>query len=93
MKDRYTKNTFADFLHDAARRWRQREALYHEGRRFTFEQLRTHVDCVAKGLLALGVSQGDKVTLWMPNRPEWIFSSVFAPLISSMSCASPIRAS
>ena len=30
------------------------------------------VDAVAKGLLSLGIAPGDKVALWMVNRPEWI---------------------
>ena len=30
------------------------------------------VDAAAKGLLALGIAPGDKVALWMVNRPEWL---------------------
>ena len=34
--------------------------------------MHTRVDAVAKGLLSLGIAPGDKVALWMVNRPEWI---------------------
>ena len=74
MSDWYPKRTFADLLADAAKRWGPREALFHEGRRFTFDALEAHVDATAKGFLKLGVSPGDRVALWMSNRPEWIFA-------------------
>jgi len=56
----------------AARRWGGREAVYFRGRRQTFADLAAGVDRVARGLIALGVRPGDKVALWLLNRPEWI---------------------
>ena len=56
----------------AARRWGGREALVFRGRRQTFADLAAGVDRVARGLIALGVRPGDKVALWLLNRPEWI---------------------
>ncbi len=56
----------------AARRWGVREALCFKERRWTFAELAAGVDRVARGLIALGVRRGDKVALWLPNRPEWI---------------------
>src|SRR5438094_9299294 len=56
----------------AARRWCPREGLAFQGTRWTFAELDARVDAVAKGLLALGIAPGDKVALWMVNRPEWI---------------------
>src|SRR5215831_13229387 len=35
--------------------------------------LRKRADDVAAGLLALGVRRGDRVGIWAPNRPEWLF--------------------
>ncbi|RPH78237.1 MAG: hypothetical protein EHM88_16350, partial [Candidatus Rokuibacteriota bacterium] len=63
----------------AARRWGAREALCFRGRRSTFADVATGVDRVARGLIALGVRPGDRVALWMPNRPEWI-EAAFAVL-------------
>src|SRR5262249_38055695 len=60
----------------AARRWGPREALCFKGRRATFAGVATGVDRVARGLLALGVKPGEKVGLWMLNRPEWIETAV-----------------
>jgi fatty-acyl-CoA synthase len=56
----------------AARRWGEREALCFRDARSTFADLAAGVDRVARGLVALGVRAGDKVALWMLNRPEWI---------------------
>jgi len=56
----------------AARRWGAREALAFQGKRWSFADVHTRVDAVAKGLLGLGIAPGDKVALWMVNRPEWI---------------------
>jgi fatty-acyl-CoA synthase len=63
----------------AARRWGAREALCFRGRRSTFADVAAGVDRVARGLIALGVRPGDRVALWMPNRPEWI-EAAFAVL-------------
>jgi fatty-acyl-CoA synthase len=36
--------------------------------------LRKRADDVAAGLLALGVRRGDRVGIWSPNRPEWLYA-------------------
>ena len=42
--------------------------------KYTFKQLREKFDAVAKGLMALGLAQGDKVALWANNLPEWVYT-------------------
>ena len=64
--------TFGELVDTAASRFGASEALYCQGRRWSFSELRSDVDRAAKGLIHLGVAPGDKVALWMPNRPEWI---------------------
>jgi fatty-acyl-CoA synthase len=56
----------------AARRWGAGEALCFRDRRSSFAALAAGVDRVARGLLAQGVAPGERVGLWMLNRPEWI---------------------
>src|SRR5262245_31313819 len=56
----------------AAARWGAREALCFQDRRQSFADLDAGVDRAARGLIALGVAPGDKVAVWMLNRPEWI---------------------
>jgi fatty-acyl-CoA synthase len=52
-----------------------REALVDavSGRRWSYRELAHEVDAVALGLLALGVRRGDRVGIWSPNCPEWVF--------------------
>jgi fatty-acyl-CoA synthase len=72
MADWYVKRRFGDLPREAAARWGAREALLFQGRRWSFAQLADDVDRAAKALLALGVEPGEKVGLWLPNRPEWV---------------------
>jgi fatty-acyl-CoA synthase len=70
--DWFAKQTIGALPQRAAERWGARQALCFEDRRITFAELATGVNRVAKGLIALGIRPGDKVALWMLNRPEWI---------------------
>jgi len=72
MGDWYVKQTIGLLPERAARQWGAREALAFQGRRWTFAEVHARVDAMAKGLLSLGIAPGDKVALWMVNRPEWI---------------------
>ena len=73
MPEWFEKKTFGALPDEAARRWGHREALCHEDRRWSFTQLQEEVNRTAKGLIRLGVQPGDKVSLWVTNRPEWLF--------------------
>ena len=72
--DWYVKKPFAMLLRDATERWGHREALFHEGKRWSFVELEAEVDTASRGFIALGIQPGDHVALWMPNRPEWFFA-------------------
>jgi fatty-acyl-CoA synthase len=65
--------TFAQLIDRAAERWPDREALWFEGRRWTFAEQRAEVDRAAKALVAAGVRHGDHVCLWLGNSPEHVF--------------------
>lgn len=42
------------------------------GLRLTFRQLEDHTRRVARGLMAHGVTAGDRVAVWATNVPEWV---------------------
>jgi fatty-acyl-CoA synthase len=42
-----------------------------QGRRWTYAELNTEIDVVARGLMALGIEKGDRVGIWSPNCAEW----------------------
>ena len=75
-RDWFPKRTIGSLLDERAERDGAREALVFEGRRSTFAELAREVDAVARGLLALGIAPGDKVSLWMMNQPEWIHAAL-----------------
>src|SRR5262245_21548632 len=70
--DWFEKQTIGMLPGEAARRWGSREALCFKDRRISFAALAAGVDRLARGLIAQGIQPGDKVALWMLNRPEWI---------------------
>ena len=43
----------------------------HQGIRLTYGELVEAVDAVGRGLLALGIEQGDRVGIWSPTCAEW----------------------
>jgi len=72
MADWFEKSTVGMLPRRAAERFGNREALAFKSERWSFEQLAESVDRTAKGFLQLGVQAGEKVSLWVPNRPEFI---------------------
>jgi len=72
MADWFRKTTFGSLPDRAVERFGDREALYFNGERWSFAQLAEGVNRSAKALISLGIKPGDKVSLWVPNRPEFI---------------------
>ncbi|XP_075889197.1 medium-chain acyl-CoA ligase ACSF2, mitochondrial-like [Nelusetta ayraudi] len=79
-------HTVSQSLDSSAQRWPDREAVIflQDGIRKTFSQFQHDVDKVAAGLLAVGLSPGDRLGVWGPNTYEWIlfqFASAKAGII------------
>ncbi|MCY3618103.1 MAG: AMP-binding protein [Acidimicrobiaceae bacterium] len=51
-----------------------RDALVsvEQGLRYTYTEFAAEVDLLARGLMAIGVAQGDRVGIWSPNYAEWV---------------------
>jgi len=69
MGDWYDKKSFATLLTEAAARWGDREALFHEGLHWSFVGLQAEVNAAARRFLAVGIRPSDGESAWMPNRP------------------------
>jgi fatty-acyl-CoA synthase len=50
----------------------------HQQVRYSFRELHTEVERVARGLMALGVSRGDRVGIWSANCAEWLITQYAA---------------
>lgn len=66
--------TIGDLPARGAALWGDRDALVFGERRWTFVAFAEEVDAAARALVAAGVAPGDKVALWVVNRPEWLFA-------------------
>jgi len=66
--------TIGENLRRVAARFGDREAMVDvpSGRRWTYRQLDADTDTLARGLLAAGISTGERVGIWSPNCPEWV---------------------
>src|SRR3981081_745200 len=66
--------TIGDNLRRTVERFADNEALVvpHQGYRATYAQLWEQVGQVARGLMARGVTRGDRVSIWAPNRSAWV---------------------
>ncbi len=61
-------------MFDAARARRpQHDAVVCEGRRWSYGETGARSEGIAAGLAALGIGAGDRVILFLSNRPEFLF--------------------
>ncbi|WP_439032045.1 AMP-binding protein [Gordonia terrae] len=54
------------------------------GREWTYDEFHRDVRAVAAGLVRLGVSVGDRVGIWSPNRFEWVLTQYAAAEIGAV---------
>src|SRR5438094_6295701 len=59
-------------------RFGERDALIvrHQGRRWSYRDLRQRVDAFAAGLLTLGLLPGERIGIWSPNNAEWVVAQL-----------------
>jgi fatty-acyl-CoA synthase len=69
-------DTIGENLDAAVRRFPDHPALIDVpvGRRWSYAELAADVDALALGLLAVGVTVGDRVGIWAPNCAEWVLT-------------------
>ncbi len=73
--DETLKNlTLGQLLDQAAARFPDNDAVVYVDRdlRMTYRQFGEVVDRLARGLMALGVQNGEKVAIWATNIPYWV---------------------
>ncbi|HEY3066026.1 MAG TPA: AMP-binding protein [Methylomirabilota bacterium] len=70
-RSRFEDATAPALLDAIAAAYPEREAMVFGDERVTFAELRRRTLVLARGLAALGIGAGDKVAVWLPNRPAW----------------------
>ncbi|WP_198408700.1 fatty acid CoA ligase family protein [Desulfotalea psychrophila] len=66
--------TIAEHFADVVRRFPEQEAIVSlpQEKRLSYRELADAVDELAKGLLGIGFTKGDRIGLWSTNNIEWL---------------------
>ena len=64
----------AGIIDRAALNFPDKTALVFDRSRFSYERLKSASERVALYLRELGIRQGDRIAIFMPNRPEWVIA-------------------
>ena len=70
----YPHISFAQMLSESATRYPENVAVIFKDLNLTYRELDSLVNTFANALHGLGISKGDRVCLYMTNRPEYIVS-------------------
>lgn len=68
----------------AAATFGDREALVDGDRRWTFSELVREIERCARSFVALGLRPHDRVAVWAPNSPEWMFAALGAQMVGGV---------
>ena len=73
-------------LRDTAARFGDREAFVDcvAGLRVTYAEFLSEVEACALGLLAMGITTGDRIGIWAPNRLEWAIAQYASAAIGAI---------
>ena len=66
----YPQKTMYQLLRETARQHPANVAYTFQGKQTTYAQFMKRIDATARGLIAMGICKGDKVTVCMPNTPQ-----------------------
>src|SRR5262249_33198038 len=66
-----------------AARFPERESIVATDQRISYRAFHAETRRYARALLAQGVDRGDKVAVWLPNRPSWIFTQQACAMIGA----------
>ena len=69
---------------EIASKYPEKDAIVFHDQRITYRLLRERANRFAKGLLRLGVRRDDKVAVWMPNSPEWVYAFLASAKIGAV---------
>ena len=84
--------TIPDLLAAAVDRHSDREAVVFRAQniRWDYARFATEIDRLAGGLLRLGITKGDRVGIWSPNRVEWVLTQFATARIGAiLVCINP----
>ncbi|HEY0756082.1 MAG TPA: AMP-binding protein [Ktedonobacteraceae bacterium] len=75
---------YDQLLRMAAYRVPDRTAIIYHNQYFTYREVVSMVNCIANSLHNLGIRKGDRICLFMTNRPEYTISFIAAASIGAV---------
>ncbi|MBS3817658.1 MAG: AMP-binding protein [Candidatus Thermoplasmatota archaeon] len=78
------ETTIGQLLSDKAEEHPDKEAIIFDDRRITYEELNEKAERLANFLRERGIGRDDKVSIWLPNLPEWIIAWFAVPKIGAV---------
>ena len=66
----YPSKTMYQLLRETAKKYPASVAYTFQGKKTTYTQFMSRIESAARGLVAMGIGKGDKVTICMPNSPQ-----------------------
>ncbi len=95
MSVRPKSRTLGDLLDEMAAERPHAQALAFRHEQLSYAALRARVDELARALIAVGVTRGDRVAVLLPNRPEWVVAALaiakIGGIVSAISTFSTAR--
>jgi long-chain acyl-CoA synthetase len=70
----YPNKPLHGYLEEAAAKYPDRPCTIFKGRTITYREMNDLTDRLAAGLAALGVKQGDRVGIFIPNTPQFVIA-------------------
>ena len=84
-------STIGDILDKTVEKYSEREALRYKDQSLSYGQLAKKVASLSKALINIGVKPGQRVGIWMPNYPEWIYANLANAKIGAVTVPINIR--
>ena len=95
MSGRPKSQTLGDLLDEMAAERPHAQALAFRHEHLGYAALRARVDELARALIAVGVTRGDRVAVLLPNCPEWVVAALaiakIGGIVSAISTFSTAR--
>ena len=80
---------FGEMLWETAQRFPEKEAVIFQGQKISYRELDGLTNSIANALSGIGVKKGDRIALYMTNRPEYIISFYAAARLGAV--ATPLN--
>ena len=74
----YPDKTLVDFVRERAKEKPEATALVFKGKKISFGEIERASDAFARGLREIGVKEGERVALLLPNAPQFIIAELAA---------------